>query len=152
MGKASWVQEWQNHIWNPLETMFTHNRWISRMSTVSSSRPQKNGKFYPMLLHMEHCVILVMITNTAENRIWLLMYFSVLDQILYKKFTTSYDSIVCNTNMMISERTIEHLGNDFELIDFNKYLNCLICKKIEFYCMKYRIEVEMILAVRNSIE
>ncbi len=86
----------------------------------------------------------------VENRILLLVYFSVLDPILYKKFPTSYDSIVCNTSMMRSVRTIEHLGNDFELMDFIKYLNCPICKKIEFYCMEHRIEMEMILAGRNS--
>ena len=48
--------------------------------------------------------------------------------------------------MMRIERTIEHLGNDFEEIDFNKYLNCPNCKAVEFYCTAHKIEVELVLA------
>jgi len=47
--------------------------------------------------------------------------------------------------MMRNRGGIEHFGNDFELIDFLKYLNCPNCKEVEFYCAKHRIEVEKIL-------
>ncbi len=83
---------------------------------------------------------------------FILICFSILDPILYKKFHTSYGSILCNTSMMRSGRTIEHLGNDFELIDFHKYLNCPICEEIGFYCVEHKIRAEMILAERNSRE
>ncbi len=47
--------------------------------------------------------------------------------------------------MIGSNGGIEHLDNDFELIDFLKYLNCPNCKEVEFYCAEHRIEVEKIL-------
>ncbi len=37
------------------------------------------------------------------------------------------------------------LDNDFELIDFNKYLNCPECQEAELYCAEHRIEVQRIL-------
>lgn len=39
---------------------------------------------------------------------------------------------------------IEHLEFDIESIDFRKYLNCPVCKKIELYCPEHRKEVEML--------
>jgi len=47
--------------------------------------------------------------------------------------------------MIRDKATSGFLGNDFELIDFNKYLNCPDCQKVEFYCAEHRIEVEKIL-------
>jgi len=70
-----------------------------------------------------------------------------LDSILYKKFPTPYGFIMRNTSMMRDKAGSGFLGNDFELIDFNKYLNCSSCKEVEFYCKDHRIEAEKMLAI-----
>ena len=70
---------------------------------------------------------------------------SVLDLVLHKKFLTPYCFILRNASMIRDKATSGFLGNDFELIDFDKYLNCPDCQKVEFYCAEHRIEVEKIL-------
>jgi len=34
------------------------------------------------------------------------------------------------------------LDNDFESIDFDKYLYCPDCRRVGLYCIKHRLEVE----------
>ncbi len=43
-----------------------------------------------------------------------LVYFSVLELILYKKFPTCYDSVVCNTSMLTSIDDMDEKIKEFE--------------------------------------
>jgi len=68
-----------------------------------------------------------------------------LDSVLHKKFPTPYGFTLRNASMTKNKAENGFLDNDFELIDFNKYLNCPECQEVELYCAEHRIEVQRIL-------
>jgi len=68
-----------------------------------------------------------------------------LDPVLYKKFPTLYGFTLRNASMIRDKAVSGFSDSGFELIDFNKYLNCPDCKEVGLYCAEHRIEVEKIL-------
>jgi len=64
---------------------------------------------------------------------------------LSKKFPTPYGFTLRDASMIRDKAESGLSGNDFELIDFSKYLNCPDCQEVGLYCAEHRIEVEKIL-------